>query len=60
MQLEIENKEEDYGIELFKEVKIKESGICTTRGNSKLFSLKLNIIDICCVMIIFVWCVMII
>ena len=54
---ELENRQEDYGLELIKAVKEKECGICATRGNSKLFSLKLSRIDICCVLMILFVCV---
>ena len=51
---ELEDRQEDCGLEFIKIVKEEECEICTTRGNSKPFSLKVSRIDIHCVMILLV------
>ena len=51
---ESENRQEDYGIELIKAVKVEECGNCTIRGNSKSFLLKLTRIDVYYVMILII------
>ena len=53
--LELDNRQEDCGMELIKTVRVEECGICATRGNSKPLPWKLSRIDICYMMILIIY-----
>ena len=52
---ESENRQEDYCQKLIRAVRIEEYGICDTKGNSKLVSLKLSRLDIYYVMMLIIY-----